>query len=152
MNTACAAPRLRASMPTAPVPAKMSRKREPEILGARTLKRVSRRRSLVGRRALPLRDFKMRLRYLPAITRICLRKVREKNLTQRARRSEPVCADRHREPGREPARCMGKAAGCVDLPATGGLRPAQQVHRTAGFVLVGHAAKAAARPPHSKRI
>src|SRR6266446_2587008 len=103
MNTACAAPRLRASMPTAPVPAKMSRKREPEILGARTLKRVSRRRSLVGRRAMPLRDFRMRLRYLPAITRICLRdrttKSRGKNLTQRTLRVEPVCAGTHREHG-----------------------------------------------------
>src|SRR6266404_8155685 len=85
MNTACAAPRLRASMPTAPVPAKMSRKREPEILGARTLKRVSRRRSLVGRRALPLRDFKMRLRYLPAMIRMDHLFQKEKALRKKER-------------------------------------------------------------------
>ena len=57
-------------MPTAPVPAKTSRKREPLTRGPRTLKRVSRKRSLVGRRAVPLRDLRMRLRYLPATMRI----------------------------------------------------------------------------------
>ena len=36
-------------MPTAPVPAKTSMKREPSIAGPRTLKNVSRKRSLVGR-------------------------------------------------------------------------------------------------------
>src|ERR1700737_4577922 len=70
MKTASVAPRLIASMPTAPVPAKTSRKREPLTVGPSTLKRISRRRSLVGRRALPLRDLRMRLRYLPAMMRI----------------------------------------------------------------------------------
>src|SRR6267378_2316932 len=41
MKTTCVAPRLIASMPTAPVPAKTSRKREPATLGPRTLKGVS---------------------------------------------------------------------------------------------------------------
>src|SRR6266404_1477743 len=115
MKIAWAAPRLRASMPTAPVPAKISRNREPEIFGARTLKRVSRRRSLVGRSALPLRLFRMRLRYLPAITRICLRdrttKSRGKNLTQRTLRVEPICAGRHREYGEILLASGGKTAG-----------------------------------------
>src|SRR5215472_11919365 len=57
-------------MPTAPVPAKMSRKCAPSTSGPRTLKSVSRKRSLVGRSAGPLRLFSKRLRYLPAITRM----------------------------------------------------------------------------------
>src|SRR5467141_2604060 len=77
MKTTCVAPRLIASMPTAPVPAKTSRKREPATLVPRTLKRVSRRRSLVGRRAVPLRDLRMRLRYLPATMRIVLAHFRQ---------------------------------------------------------------------------
>src|ERR1700686_2105323 len=70
MKTTSEAPRLRASMPTAPVPAKTSRKREPAMLGPSTLKRVSRSLSLVGRKAEPFRDFRRRLRYWPAITRM----------------------------------------------------------------------------------
>src|ERR1700676_3478619 len=70
MKTTSEAPPPRASMPTAPVPAKTSRKRELVTRSPRTLKRVSRRRSLVGRRAEPFRDLRRRLRYLPAITRI----------------------------------------------------------------------------------
>src|SRR5580698_5038728 len=64
------APRLMASMPTAPVPAKRSTKRESSTDGPRTLKRVSRRRSLVGRRRCAPGPFRGRLRYFPAITRI----------------------------------------------------------------------------------
>jgi hypothetical protein len=48
MKVACAAPRLRASMPTAPEPAQMSRNRLPLTQGARMLKSVSRNRSEVG--------------------------------------------------------------------------------------------------------
>src|SRR5260370_40310203 len=70
MNRTSTAPRLRASMPTAPVPAKASTKREPLTRSPRTLNRVSRSRSLVGRSARPLRLFKMRLRYFPAMTRM----------------------------------------------------------------------------------
>src|SRR5580658_4310520 len=64
------APRLMASIPTAPVPAKRSTKRESSMEGPRTLKRVSRRRSLVGRRSCAPGPFSGRLRYFPAITRI----------------------------------------------------------------------------------
>src|SRR5580658_5440934 len=70
MKVTSAALRLRASMPTAPVPAKTSRKREPTTPGPRTLKSVSRRRSLVGCSARPFRLFRMRLRYLPAMMRM----------------------------------------------------------------------------------
>src|SRR5579872_5268231 len=70
MNATYAAPRLSASMPTAPVPANTSRKCEPETPAPRTLKSVSRRRSLVGRNNDPLRDFSKRLRYVPAMTRM----------------------------------------------------------------------------------
>src|SRR5580658_4440273 len=70
MKVTSAALRLRASMPTAPVPAKTSRKREPTTPGPRTLKSVSRRRSLVGRSVRPFRLFRTRLRYLPAMIRI----------------------------------------------------------------------------------
>ncbi len=48
-NTTCDAPRLRASNPSAPVPANTSSTRAPSILGASTLNRVSRSRSDVGR-------------------------------------------------------------------------------------------------------
>src|SRR6266852_1069819 len=57
-------------MPIAPVPAKRSAKRAPEIFGANTLNKVSRKRSLVGRSARPFKLFRMRLRYVPAMTRI----------------------------------------------------------------------------------
>src|SRR6266446_7068971 len=70
MNTTSAAPRLRASMPIAPVPAKRSAKRAPEMFGANTLNKVSRKRSLVGRSARPFKLLRMRLRYVPAMTRI----------------------------------------------------------------------------------
>src|SRR5277367_217861 len=70
MKMDSAAPRLRASMPTAPVPENTSTKREPPTAGPRMLKSVSRRRSLVGRSASPFRLFKMRLRYFPAIMRM----------------------------------------------------------------------------------
>src|SRR6267154_384258 len=70
MNTTFAAPRLSASIPIAPVPAKRSAKRAPEILGAKTLNKVSRKRSLVGRSARPFKLLRMRLRYVPAMTRM----------------------------------------------------------------------------------
>src|SRR5215472_13612233 len=70
MNTTFRAPRLNASMPTAPVPANRSTKKAPATRSPRMLKRVSRKRSLVGRSAMPLGLFKCRLRYFPAITRI----------------------------------------------------------------------------------
>ncbi len=63
-----AAPRLRASMPTAPVPAYTSAKTLPEILGANTLKSASRRRSGVGRTVRPGRLLSARLRNSPPIT------------------------------------------------------------------------------------
>src|SRR6266850_639751 len=70
MNTTSAAPRLSASIPIAPVPAKRSAKRAPEIFGANTLNKVSRKRSLVGRSARPFKLLRMRLRYIPAMTRM----------------------------------------------------------------------------------
>src|SRR6267378_6541441 len=70
MNATSAAPRLSASMPIAPVPAKRSAKRAPEIFGANTLNNVSRKRSLVGRSARPFKLLRMRLRYVPAMTRM----------------------------------------------------------------------------------
>src|SRR5208283_5322100 len=72
MNTTSVAPRLSASMPTAPVPANTSRKRHPGTRPARTLKSDSRRRSLVGRRARPLRLLSGRLRNVPALKRFLL--------------------------------------------------------------------------------
>src|SRR5712664_1850009 len=70
MNTISASPRPSASIPIAPVPAKRSAKRAPEIFGANTLNRSSRKRSLVGRSARPFKLFRMRLRYVPAMTRM----------------------------------------------------------------------------------
>src|SRR6266850_1253620 len=70
MNTTFAAPRLSASIPIAPVPAKRSANRAPEIFGANTLNNVSRKRSLVGRSARPFKLFRMRLRCVPAMTRM----------------------------------------------------------------------------------
>src|SRR6516164_9472001 len=71
MNSTSLAPRLSASIPTAPVPANTSKKLEPSTRSAITLKRVPRRRSLVGRSAIPLKLFSWRLRNFPAITRMC---------------------------------------------------------------------------------
>src|SRR3954469_16323001 len=48
-NVTCEAPRLNASIPTAPVPANPSRRRLPSMRGASTLNNVSRSRSDVGR-------------------------------------------------------------------------------------------------------
>src|SRR3954470_20148933 len=65
------APRLSASMPTAPVPENKSSQSESGVRGATTLKRVSRRRSLVGRSSTPGGGAcSLRLRNLPAITRM----------------------------------------------------------------------------------
>src|SRR5687768_17381982 len=66
------APRLRASMPTAPVPAYASIHTESASGGepvASTLKSVSRRRSEVGRTFASGGDFSRRLRNFPAMTR-----------------------------------------------------------------------------------
>src|SRR5437867_9763772 len=57
-------------MPIAAVPAKRSANRAPEIFGANTLNNVSRKRSLVGRSARPFKLLRMRLRYVPAMTRM----------------------------------------------------------------------------------
>src|SRR5471030_2205978 len=57
-------------MPTAPEPAYKSTKREPTTRGPRMLKIVSRRRSLVGRVAVPLGACNSLDRNSPAITRI----------------------------------------------------------------------------------
>src|SRR6185295_6111916 len=64
-----AAPREMASIPTAPEPAQRSRNRPPAIRGAITLKRVSRRRSEVGRTSREGGLLRFRPRYLPAIIR-----------------------------------------------------------------------------------
>jgi hypothetical protein len=73
-KTTCSAPRLSASIPTAPVPANKSNQWLPVVASGlpahNMLKRVSRRRSEVGRMSSPRKDAKGRLRYLPAITRI----------------------------------------------------------------------------------
>ncbi len=67
-----AAPRLSASIPTAPVPAHRSSQILPSnAVGfpeASTLNRVSRKRSDVGRRSSPRSDRNGRCRYFPAIT------------------------------------------------------------------------------------
>src|ERR1700722_5508509 len=72
MKITSVAPRLRASIPIAPEPAKTSMNREFSTAGPSTLKRVSRRRSLLGRSFRGPGPFKTRLRYLPAMTRIML--------------------------------------------------------------------------------
>src|SRR5437868_1401444 len=64
------APRLRASIPTAPEPAKTSSHTLSEIPAEATLKSVSRSRSEVGRVWDPEGATNLRLRYRPAITRI----------------------------------------------------------------------------------
>ncbi len=69
-NSTPAAPRLSASIPTAPEPAYKSRNCAPSIRGASTLNSVSRSRSLVGRVASPGRSPSVRERYVPAMMRI----------------------------------------------------------------------------------
>src|SRR6202044_3827253 len=73
---ACLAPRLSASIPTAPVPAKRSNHTVPAsasgLPAVSTLNKVSRNRSEVGRMSAPRNDRKGRPRYLPAITRMAL--------------------------------------------------------------------------------
>src|SRR5581483_1164857 len=67
------APRLSASIPTAPVPAYRSSHLLPSRAAGlalqRTLNNVSRKRSDVGRVSIPGRETRGRRRYLPAITR-----------------------------------------------------------------------------------
>src|SRR5258705_9819084 len=63
------APREMASIPTAPEPAQRSRNRTPAIRGAITLKRVSRRRSEVGRTSSEGGLLRFRPRNLPAMIR-----------------------------------------------------------------------------------
>ena len=76
-KTACAQPRLSASMPTLPVPANRSRNRAPGIRGARMANRLSLARSVIGRvadvrggrRILPLALPAMTLSsHLPGLT------------------------------------------------------------------------------------
>src|SRR5215470_737699 len=69
-KVALRAPRLIASIPTAPLPANRSSQTESGTLGATTLKSVSRRRSEVGRVDVPGGASNLRLRNFPAITRI----------------------------------------------------------------------------------
>src|SRR6185503_14345987 len=64
-----AAPREMASIPTAPEPAQRSRNRTPAIRGAITLKRVSRRRSEVGRTSSEGGLLRFRPRNFPAMIR-----------------------------------------------------------------------------------
>src|SRR5579863_8861546 len=70
----CLAPRLNASMPTAPVPANKSSQTLPSSAAGfpavKTLNRVSRRRSEVGRISIPRNERSGRLRYFPAMTRM----------------------------------------------------------------------------------
>src|SRR5579883_336527 len=70
MNMARAAPRLKASIPTAPDPAYASTKTFPSTSAPNTLKSVSRSRSLVGRKEPLETVFKRRERSVPPITRI----------------------------------------------------------------------------------
>src|SRR5258705_12909934 len=58
-----------ASIPTAPEPAQRSRNRTPAMRGAITLKRVSRRRSEVGRTSSEGGLFRFRPRNFPAMIR-----------------------------------------------------------------------------------
>src|ERR1700722_10530772 len=59
-------------MPTAPEPANRSTKTAPCTSAPKILKSVSRRRSLDGRSAMPFSVCNLRLRYVPAITRMSL--------------------------------------------------------------------------------
>src|SRR5688500_18104524 len=72
-NTTCAAPRLSASNPSAPVPAKPSSTRAPSMRGASTLKSVSRRRSEVGRSPAHEGDARRRPLRCPAMIRTLAR-------------------------------------------------------------------------------
>src|SRR5262245_21157262 len=73
MKTTSRDPRLNASKPTAPVPAKTSKKTVPETVGPRISKRVSLRRSLVGRSRKPRGPRNFLPRNFPEITRIKLK-------------------------------------------------------------------------------
>jgi hypothetical protein len=68
MRTTRFAPRLNASMPTAPLPAYASKNVLPSSVGANTLNSASRSRSGVGRTARPGTLFSVRLRSRPEIT------------------------------------------------------------------------------------
>src|ERR1700691_441615 len=70
MNTTPEAPRLSASIPTAPVPANVSTNRAPSTDSPRISNNVSRSRSLVGRSASPFSVRSVRRRYFPPMTRI----------------------------------------------------------------------------------
>src|SRR6187397_988625 len=70
MNVTSTAPRLSASMPSAPVPAKASRTRAPWIRGMRTLNSVSRSLSDVGRNPSHAGDFSRRPFSDPAMMRM----------------------------------------------------------------------------------
>src|SRR2546423_4629378 len=74
-KVACDAPRDSASIPTAPDPAQRSRKRASSMRGAMTLKRVSRRRSEVGRTCIDGGLRRTRPRYFPAMIRTVLASV-----------------------------------------------------------------------------
>src|SRR5687768_3618454 len=78
-----AAPLDSASIPTAPEPAHKSRNLTSSIRGAITLKRVSRRRSEVGRTSSEGGLFRFRPLYLPAITRMILNEASCGSLSQR---------------------------------------------------------------------
>src|SRR5208283_2294601 len=106
MNTTSDAPRLSASMPTAPVPANTSRKWQPEMRPARTLKSDSRRRSLVGRRARPLRLLSWRLRNVPAMMRMVV----PVSLSRRERGDNGVAIRQEGDAARAEALPSGQAA------------------------------------------
>src|SRR5688572_33189994 len=69
-NVTTSAPRLNASMPTAPVPAYKSKKRLPDTRGPRMENKASRTLSDVGRREFPCGALRRRPRWEPAMTRI----------------------------------------------------------------------------------
>jgi len=69
-NVTTIAPRLNASMPTAPVPAYKSKTRLPDTRGPRIENKASRTLSDVGRRDLPCGALRRRPRWEPAMTRI----------------------------------------------------------------------------------
>ena len=69
-NVTTTAPRLNASMPTAPVPAYKSKKRLPGTRGPKIENKASRTLSDVGRSDLPSGALRRRPRWEPAMTRI----------------------------------------------------------------------------------
>src|SRR6516165_1387858 len=69
-KTASPQPRLRASMPTPPVPANRSRNRQPGRRGPRMLNRLSFARSVIGRGSRVGGDRRMRRLAAPAMSRI----------------------------------------------------------------------------------